>query len=146
MAVSVGARRAGRQPRRSTLLAPSAGMANVTGPKGNGTTDAKQTTSMTRLVHDDIEQTLGSRTAHGGVAARIEGAVKGRGQAAWRAMKRHPFVTIAAVAVGGVAAAASVGVAELAFGGALAFAAYKVLREGEPPMEAIEQVERDVGG
>ncbi|HZU81323.1 MAG TPA: hypothetical protein VE987_00320 [Polyangiaceae bacterium] len=98
-----------------------------------------------RQVHDDIEQTLQARSAKGRVSERIEDALKSRGQRAWSFMKRHPLLSVIGVAVGGFAAAAEIGVAEVAFGSALAFAAYKVLREGEPPIQALEEAERDVG-
>jgi hypothetical protein len=101
------------------------------------------TTSVTaRQVHDDIEQTLKSRSAAPETAvAKLEAAAKSVGATVWRFMKCHPFLSIAALATGGVMAASAVGAAELVFGGALAFAAYKILREGEPPMKVIEELE-----
>jgi hypothetical protein len=58
-------------------------------------------------------------------------------------MKRHPFASTIALAVGITAVSALIGAAEVALGAAAAFAAYKVLREGEPPLQAIEEVERE---
>lgn len=98
----------------------------------------------TRRIHDDIQQMLQLRTARGQRHEALEEAVKARGAAAWHAMKRHPFLSMTAVAVCGVAAAASFGVAELAFGAALAVAAYKVLRDGEPPLQALQELEHEV--
>lgn len=97
-----------------------------------------------RRVHDDIQQMLKLRTARGHRHEALEHAVKARGAAAWLAMKRHPFVSMTAIGLCGVAAAASFGVAELAFGAALALATYKVLREGEPPLQALEEIEHEV--
>jgi hypothetical protein len=97
-----------------------------------------------RRIHDDIQQMLQLRTARGQKHEVLEDAVKARGAAVWRAMKRHPFLSMSVVGVCGIAAAASFGVAELAFGAALAIAAYKVLREGEPPLQALQEIEHEV--
>jgi hypothetical protein len=101
------------------------------------------TTSLTaKQVHEDIERTLGSRPARPETPAeKLEAALKDGGAAAWCVMKRHPFLSAAAIAFGAIALAAAIGAAELSFGGALAFAAYKVLREGEPPLPALEELE-----
>jgi hypothetical protein len=40
--------------------------------------------------------------------------------------------------------AATIGGADLWFGGALAFAVYRVLREEEPPMTAIMEMEKGI--
>jgi hypothetical protein len=118
---------------------------NSTSTPGNGS--ATDTTNPTvRQVHDDIEQTLGSRRARGARGEALEDACKRGGQRVWDAMKRHPFISMAAVGACGVAAASAVGVAELALGGVLALAAYKVLREGEPPIQALAEVERELRG
>lgn len=97
-----------------------------------------------RRIHDDIQQMLQLRSARGQKHEALEDAVKARGAVVWHAMKRHPFLSMTAVAACGVAAAASLGVAELAFGAALALAAYKVLREGEPPLQALQEIEHEV--
>jgi hypothetical protein len=104
----------------------------------------KDVTSVTaHQLHEDIEQTLETRAQPPETrVGRIEERLKGGAQALWDVMKRHPFVSFAALTVIGSATAAAVGAAELAFGGALALAAYKVLREGEPPMKALEEFER----
>lgn len=96
-----------------------------------------------RMVHEDLEHTFVSHSESDSVLVHL---AKSGGERVWRAMKRHPFVSVLAVAVSGTALAAAVGVAELTFGAALGYAAYKVLREGEPPLEAIEEVEREVLG
>jgi hypothetical protein len=101
------------------------------------------TTSLTaKQVHDDIEQTLRSLAAEPeNFVEELEAWVKAQGATAWRLMKRHPFLATLVLGLGGTVAAATFGAAELWFGGALAFAAYKVLREGEPPMRVIEELE-----
>ena len=110
--------------------------------KGDGAREPIRAT--TRRIHDDIQQMLQLRTARGLRHEALEDAVKSRGAAVWRAMKRHPFLSMTAVGLCGVAAAATIGFAELAFGAALALGAYKVLREGEPPLQALEEIEREV--
>lgn len=110
--------------------------------KGDGAREPVRATA--RRIHDDIQQMLQLRTARGQRHEALEDAVKARGAAVWRAMKRHPFLSMTALGLCGVAAAASIGVAELAFGAALALAAYKVLREGEPPLQALQEIEHEV--
>jgi hypothetical protein len=97
-----------------------------------------------KQMHDDIEQSLGSHAPHGTRAEKLDARLKSGGTVIWRAMKRHPFLAMAALALGGVAAASAVGAAELLLGAAVAVAAYKVLREGEPPLKAIEELEGEV--
>jgi hypothetical protein len=97
-----------------------------------------------RQVHDDIESLLGSRPLPHGWSGRVLGSLKSSGERAWRTMKAHPFVSVAALAIGATAAATLVGVVELTFGAAVGYAAYKVLREGEPPLRAVREVEREL--
>ena len=116
---------------------------NATTPQAtNGSAESIPT--MARRIHNDIEQSLSSHLARGARREAIEKALKSRGLELWNTMKRHPFLAIAAVGTCGVIAAATVGVAEVAFGAAIAVAAYKVLREGEPPMKALLEIEREV--
>ena len=114
--------------------------------KSDGSPKATGPGTTARQIHDDIEQTLGSRKARGAMREALENAVKVRGLFVWGAMKRHPFFAMVAIGTCAVAAAATVGVAELAFGSVLAFAAYKVLREGEPPMKALSEAEHEMPG
>ncbi len=93
-----------------------------------------------RQVHDDVEGALRRRPSASPAANRLRRA----SAIVWRATKRHPFAASALLGAGGMAAAAAVGVAELSFAAALAFAAYKVLREGEPPLEAVAEIEREL--
>jgi hypothetical protein len=101
------------------------------------------TTSLTaKQLHDDIEQILKSlEVSPEGIDETLEAAAKRYCTRVWCFMKRHPFLSMAALGAAGVAAASAVGAAELLFGGALAFAAYKILREGEPAMKVIEELE-----
>jgi hypothetical protein len=106
---------------------------------------ATSTSSLTEQLHADIEQLLHDcREAEGTIAERLEAMLKSGGWKVWCAMKRHPFLAVAAVGVGSVAAATAVGAAELSLGVVVALAAYKVLREGEPPIQALHEVERDL--
>jgi hypothetical protein len=117
---------------------------NATTPQTtNGSAETIDT--MARRIHNDIEQILSSHSAHGTKREELERALKTRGLQVWKAMKRHPFLAIAAVGTCGVMAAVTFGMAEVAFGTAVAIAAYKVLREGEPPMKALLEVERELG-
>jgi hypothetical protein len=103
------------------------------------------TSATAKQVHDDIEQAFEAPPERVRKRAeRFEEKLKSGGAAVWRVMKRHPFLAMAAIAVGGVAAASTVGAAEIWFGGALAFAAYKVLREGEPPMRVLQRLGKDL--
>jgi hypothetical protein len=110
------------------------------------TTNATSVTA--KQVHDDIEQTLGVPGAPAAKsetqAEKLEARIKKGGAALWRTMKHHPFLSMAAIAVGGIVAASAVGAAEIWFGGVIAFAAYKVLREGEPPMRVLRELGREL--
>jgi hypothetical protein len=106
--------------------------------------DPVTTSPTAKQVHDDIEQILQAAAAAETRAEKLEGMLKTGGARLWRAMKRHPFLSMAALAVGGIGMAAAVGAAELWFGGALAFAAYKILREGEPPLQALQELEKEL--
>jgi hypothetical protein len=97
-----------------------------------------------KQVHDDVEESLRPRDREPGSAGRLQDRLKTASGAVWQAAKRHPFLASAALGVAGAVGAVTIGATELAFAGALAFAAYKVLREGEPPLQALAEVERDV--
>jgi hypothetical protein len=100
-----------------------------------------------RQFHEDIENALRGRRAatNDRLSDQLRHKAKAGGRTVWRLAKRHPFVAVVLLGAAGTAAAAEIGVAELTLGGALAFAAYKVLRQGEPPLRAIEEVERSAG-
>jgi hypothetical protein len=103
--------------------------------------DLVTTSATAKQVHDDIEEALGTGPTRRETRTEAVGALlKNGGASVWRTMKRHPFLAMATVAVAGVALATSIGAAELWFGGALAFAAYKVLREGEPPVAVLREI------
>lgn len=72
----------------------------------------------------------------------IERTLKRHGRRTWHLMKRHPFVGATALAALGLGAAMTVGAAELMFAVGLAVAAYKVMREGEPPLEAMTEAQK----
>jgi aromatic ring-opening dioxygenase catalytic subunit (LigB family) len=94
-----------------------------------------------RQFHKDIEDALAEK-AHpkaAPLAAKLTRMAKCGGRAAWHFMKEHPFVSVLALGAAATLVAAQIGVAEITLGGAVAFAAYKVIREGEPPLKAIEQ-------
>jgi len=108
-----------------------------------GTHD-RATNPTARQVHDDIEGMLGRSPTTHDWSGRVRRSVKKNGQRAWQTMKRYPFVSVAALAVGATALASFIGVVELTFGCAVAYGAYKVLREGEPPLRAVQEIEREL--
>lgn len=94
-----------------------------------------------RELRHDIERVLRRRRARPGTTtATLESRLKSTGARGWHFLRRHPAMGVALVGGGAFAAAASVGVGELAFAVGAAFAAYKVLRKGEAPDRAIEDV------
>jgi len=64
------------------------------------------------------------------------------GDKIWRALRKPPYLGVAATAAGGVWVASMLGVAELAFGIALGYLAYLVLEKGLPPSEALRETIR----
>ncbi len=94
------------------------------------TTTTNQTSATARQVHEDLERMVQTRGHDDTALVKL---ARTEGERLWRGMKRHPFVSAVGVALGAGALAACVGAAEITFATALAFAAYKVLREGEPP-------------
>jgi hypothetical protein len=107
-------------------------------------THERATHPTARQVHDDIEGMLGRSPAAHTWSGRVGRSAKKNGQRAWHTMKRYPFLSVAAMAIGATALASVVGVVELTFGCAVAYATYKVLREGEPPLRAVQEVEREL--
>jgi hypothetical protein len=97
-----------------------------------------------RQVHDDIESMFGPSPLPHTWSGRVGSSLKSGGHRAWRTMKSHPFASVVAVAIGATAVATVVGVVELTFGAAVAYAAYKVLREGELPLRAVQEVAREL--
>lgn len=98
-----------------------------------------------KQIHDDIQQLLHVREPAGeGTTGRLERACKTRGEALWNGMKRHPFASVLVLGAAAIGVASAVGAAELAFGTAIAIAAYRVLREGEPPMQALAEAQREI--
>jgi len=98
-----------------------------------------------RQIHDDIDQTLDASTAkREGTAGRLERLCKSGGETLWNTMKRHPFASVLVLGAAAIGVASAVGAAELAFGTAIAIATYRVLREGEPPLQALSEVEREI--
>jgi hypothetical protein len=64
------------------------------------------------------------------------------GDRLWHLLKRRPLVGVALAGAVGLAAAMWVGVPELAVGAGACYFAYRVLRNGEPPSQALQDVMR----
>jgi hypothetical protein len=89
-------------------------------------------TDRARDISEDIDRTLGRRTApEGTLRARAEDEVKHAGDRVWHGMKKRP--SLGMIVIGGLAvlAADAIGVGEVALGVALGYAAYRVLRRGK---------------
>ncbi len=63
----------------------------------------------------------------------------------WRAMRRRPVVSSAAIGAVGLAAAMTIGVGELAAAAIVGYAAFQVLREGVPAKQAAERAIEELG-
>ncbi|HEX4449073.1 MAG TPA: hypothetical protein VH044_20170 [Polyangiaceae bacterium] len=95
-------------------------------------------------IRADIDHALHTRHfGHGKVLFKVEDGAKSAGTKVWELMKEHPYGGIAAVSAAGFVLAASAGVGELAVAGIFGYAAYKVLRRGEPVDAAVEEIVRD---
>lgn len=145
MPSTLGAKRDGWTVTSTALALPMRAM-QATHEKAEAGAGCSHVTNPTaRQVHDDIEGMLGQSPHLHTRSGRVGHTLKSGGRRAWRTMKNHPFVSVAALAIGATAVATLVGVVELTFGAAVAYAAYKVLREGEPPLRAVQEVARDLG-
>jgi hypothetical protein len=91
---------------------------------------------------DDIDRTLRHRRARPGtLRSSAEDRAKRAGSRAWTGLKRHPSLGVLGVGGLAVAAAAAVGVGELALGIAAGLAAWQVLRKGKSVEQALEEME-----
>ncbi len=96
---------------------------------------------LTQILYDSIEKSLDRRTTPPDTAARqVEDLVKQSGSKAWGGLKRHSSLGVVTLGVLGVVLAEAVGAGELAFGVAVAYAGFRVLRRGEPVEKAVEEV------
>ncbi len=92
-------------------------------------------------VRHDIESSLSSRALAPNTTGRaLEDSVKSAGGRLWGTLRRHPYLGVGVLAALGAAIASAVGVGELAFGAAVGYAAYNVLRGGEKPSQAARDV------
>jgi hypothetical protein len=97
-------------------------------------------------MRHDIESALRRRTTRPNSRARVaEDAAKRGGSAVWRMLERHSYMGVLAFGTAGVVVADLIGVGELAFGVMIAYGAFRVLRRGESPSQAVEEVVREVG-
>ncbi|MGZ6096036.1 MAG: hypothetical protein ACXWUG_28605 [Polyangiales bacterium] len=94
-------------------------------------------------IRSDVVQTLERRRASEGTVSRwAEDTAKGVGARAFEVLRRRPFVGVALLSASGIVAATVFGPGELAIGIGLGLAGYKVLRKGETPEQALDEVER----
>lgn len=99
--------------------------------------------NLRRELLDDIDHALERRSAPAGtLRAHVEDATKRGGAAVLRVLRTRPSLGV--VVFGGLAIAAAdlVGVGELGMGIVIGYAAWQVLRKGEPVGEAIEEAEQ----
>lgn len=71
--------------------------------------------------------------------AAAERAAEHLGDLLWHRIKRRPYLGVALFAGTGLALASWIGVGELAVAAAAGYAAYKVLRQNEPPSRAVRE-------
>jgi hypothetical protein len=105
----------------------------------------QQPPSLPEQMRHDIESSLNSRRAQPNTGARrLEDGAKRAGTSVWSALRRHPYIGVGGVTALGVFAGSMIGVAEITLGVMVGYAAYKVLRGGEKPAEAIGEVVKDL--
>ena len=98
-----------------------------------------------RHMRRRIDRMLESRMTREGTRSRsIEDSVKKAGAYSWKQIQRHPYLGTVAAGAGAIAAASSVGAAELGFGAAVAYGIFQVLTGREQPKQALEQVEHAI--
>lgn len=96
-------------------------------------------------VRSDIERTLRTRhLGHGKILFAVEDGAKTLGAKAWVRLKRRPYTGVAVATAVGFTVATMTGVGELAVAALCGYAAYEVLRRGQPVGETVEEVVRDV--
>jgi hypothetical protein len=100
-----------------------------------------QKNRFSQLLHDEIERVLTRRTTQENSPARyFEEAGKTAGSAVWNTMKKHSGTGVVVIGGAAIVLAELTGAAELAFGLAAGYAAYRVLRRGDSPEAALEKV------
>jgi uncharacterized protein (DUF697 family)/ElaB/YqjD/DUF883 family membrane-anchored ribosome-binding protein len=96
-------------------------------------------------VRMDIERSLRTRSfGEGEVLFVVEDKAKRAGAKLWGHLKQHPYGGIGAASALGFAVASATGVGELAIAVVCGYAAFEVLRRGEPVAVAVEGVVKDV--
>ncbi len=96
-------------------------------------------------VRADIERSLRTRRfGQGKVLFAVEDRAKTAGAKLWVRLKRRPYAGIGAATALGFTVATVTGVGELAVAVLCGYAAYEVLRRGQPVGETVEEVVRDV--
>ena len=96
-------------------------------------------------VRADIERSLRTRRfGRGKVLFAVEDRAKTAAARVWVVLKKRPYAGIGASAAFGFTVAAMTGVGELAVAVLCGYAAYEVLRRGQPVEQTLEEVVRDV--
>lgn len=109
------------------------------------TATATDSRPVAAYVREAIIGTLRRRkAARGTLARKAENNAKRAGTRVWLELKRHPYVGVVGLGVGGVALASVVGVAELAIGVAFAYGAFNVLVRGESPEQAASTLAKEL--
>ncbi|HVK75166.1 MAG TPA: hypothetical protein VM734_17675 [Kofleriaceae bacterium] len=105
------------------------------------TTASKNEIDLATEFGQRIDHVLRSRRAPAGTRrAKVEDRVKHQGSRLWSFMKRRPLTGVALVSGGSFLLATALGVGELTLSLIVGYAAYEVLREGVPPMQAAREV------
>ncbi|MDB4985040.1 MAG: hypothetical protein JWN04_218 [Myxococcaceae bacterium] len=94
-----------------------------------------------QLIYDEIEKLLSRRTTPEDTAARrLEELGKSAAASVWNVAKRHSGTGVVAIGAATIVIAELTGAAELAFGIAAGYAAFRVLKRGDSPEAALEKV------
>ena len=119
---------------------------NTAASTAPATSGGATTPPLAQEVRSDIERTLRTRhVGHGkGRLAVVEDRAKNAGAKVWRLLKSRPYAGIAAASALGFGVASATGVGELAIAVLCGYAAYEVLRRGQPVGETVEEVVKEV--
>jgi hypothetical protein len=91
-------------------------------------------------VYLRVERLLRTRHAEEGTpSAKIEEAIKRKAERLWTELKKRPSLGVLLSGGLGLGLASVVGAGEMVVAISAAYAAYLVLREGVPPVQAVEK-------
>jgi hypothetical protein len=87
-----------------------------------------------------------SRTTRwlGGSLSWVELHLGSSGDYVWRTLRARPLIGVTTASIIGFGLAATFGATELAFAGAVGYAAYQILQRHEAPSKAVEEIAKRV--